>query len=336
MTDGTCVNGSEGLQAGNDSDAGFDALLNPIGELTMKGWTKVFLATAAALSFATVGIVYACPPGGDRPENCNPANCDRANCNPENCEGRCGGCDGKCDGRCEGCDGHRQGHCDGCRNEGHGHGCGGCAAHGQIEGADRTVNNTDTGVIIEITSNDPTVAAAIQARVAKSPGRHGGADCKIEGVQRTVTNTDTGAIIELTSEDATVVEAIQAHVAQAPGRCGKRKGCAGHGMHGELDGVQRTVTNTDMGVIIEITSEDPALIEIMQTRHARASDNQQGRPGCVGRGMHGRLEGVQRTVTNTDTGVIIEITSDEPAAVAVIQARFANMEGGVKIGSVKP
>jgi hypothetical protein len=46
--------------------------------------------------------------------------------------------------------------------------------------------------------------------------------------------------------------------------------------------------------------------------------------GCKGHGGgHGTVEGAQYTVTNTENGVTIVITSDDPAVVKLIQARYA-------------
>ncbi len=49
--------------------------------------------------------------------------------------------------------------------------------------------------------------------------------------------------------------------------------------------------------------------------------------GCSGKGELGAMENVERTVTNTDTGVIIEITSDDPALVETIQNHVTQFVG---------
>lgn len=52
-------------------------------------------------------------------------------------------------------------------------------------------------------------------------------------------------------------------------------------------------------------------------------------------GYHG-IAGATRTVKKTATGVIIEITSDDPEVVAAIQARFSNKQAATKVVSAKP
>ena len=254
----------------------------------------------------------------------------------------------------------------------------------KFKGAQRTVTNTDTGVIIEIASDDPAVVEDIQAFHAefpegwgKGPG-HGGADRGLwmaEVATRTVTNTDNGVRIEISSDDPAVVETIQARAAQGPGmRHGRRPGGWGPCM---VEGAERTVTNTDNGVTVQITSDDPEVVAKIQDRAADVQDRPMAgrgpgrgesrglgrgegrgegrgpeagrkgyrercgkghgqkhgqrhgrrhgkRCGCAHHGRPGWIEGAERAVTNTDSGVLIEITSDDPEVVEVIQGRHAD------------
>ena len=224
---------------------------------------------------------------------------------------------------------------------GKGMGPGGCGA-GAVE---RTVTNTDNGVRIEISSDDPDVVAKIQERHAELPPGGQGI-CSLDGVERTVTNTDTGVVIDITAEDAALIEEIQERFADGGrkafgGRHGRGPGCGPRGM---IEGADRVVTNTEDGVTITITSEDEAVVEQIQARFAdRNSNTARNGKGCNKkqgrrqgrhsvRGGHGRhggfggpgmVAGAERTVTNTENGVTITITSDDPDVVETIQARFA-------------
>ena len=239
--------------------------------------------------------------------------------------------------------------------------------------AQRTVTNTETGVIIQVTSENPEVVEAIQAFHADFPkgcGKGHGAGraerglCGIEGATHTVTNTDNGVSIEISSDDPAVVETIQARAAQGPGMGhGRGPGPGGWGPC-MVEGAERTVTNTENGVTVQITSDDPDVVAKIQDRAADVQDRPMADRGPrpdrkargEGRGMgrgegrgkgrgHGRgpggpgqgwgrggpphegfgpIEGAQRTVTQTDNGVIIEITSDDPAVVEIIQQRWAD------------
>jgi len=157
---------------------------------------RVLLATTVALSLGVVGVVVACP-GGDGAGT--KAQAKSAKTTLVSAKAKSGGCSGHGtkasrtsakvsltagnakgtgDGPC-GCGGNCGGNCqDGCAHgskAGHtstkvsltsakAEGKGGC--HG-IEGAKRTVKITPTGVIIEITGENPTAIAALHARFSK-------------------------------------------------------------------------------------------------------------------------------------------------------------------------
>jgi TusA-related sulfurtransferase len=238
---------------------------------------------------------------------------------------------------------------------------------GRLEGVERTVTKTETGVTIEITSDDPEVVEAIQARHAEPRKGRGPRLCEAEGVERTVTETENGVLIAITSEDPELVETIQARAAEGdcrgPGKkFGRWHGRKGPGRaharhergwwHQPIEGVERNVAETDNGVAIEITSDDPAVVEKIQARFAEDKPERPGKGlkrmrGHKGdgkrvfrRGGFGRLgwmDGVERNVTNTDNGVWIEITSEDPEAVEMIQDRFERFgEGGPPPGAEKP
>lgn len=62
-----------------------------------------------------------------------------------------------------------------------------------------------------------------------------------------------------------------------------------------------------------------------------------GKAACSAHGQSGShgIAGATRTVKKTATGVIIEITSDDPKVVAAIQARFSTNQVAVKVVSAK-
>ncbi len=85
----------------------------------------------------------------------------------------------------------------------------------------------------------------------------------------------------------------------------------------QQDNITRTVTNIENGVRIEVSTDDPALVQRIQERHAESANHPRGR----------MFKNVTRTVTDTDTGVVIEMTSDDPDVVAQLQKRFAEGSG---------
>lgn len=223
----------------------------------------------------------------------------------------------------------------------------------QLEGVTRTVTNTENGVLIQVSSDDPAKVELIQAHHADRP--EGPAGPPFGDVQHTVTNKDNGVVIDITSENAEVVQRLQAHFAERADKApGQGRGFKRHG--GDwgpkpIEGAERKVTNTDTGVLIEISSDDPAVVEQIQARVA--DEDGKGRGPCLqdqggrrgpgkAKGRHGGfrgakgrrgpggfglmrpIEGTERTVTNLDNGVRVEITSEDPEIVATVQERFAN------------
>jgi TusA-related sulfurtransferase len=227
----------------------------------------------------------------------------------------------------------------------------------RLEGVTRTVTNTENGVLIEVSSDDADVVTLIQSR---HPERPEGTPRR-EAVERKVTNIENGVAVDITSDDPEVVQRIQKRFAETPDQ-GFRKGRKGpgqrpghrrgRGFRKAIEGAERTVTHTETGVLIEISSDDPDVIDTIQARFADRDETERrpalrkhgGRRG-PGKG-HGRkgefrgraqrrgprgfglmrpIEGAERTVTNTESGVRVEVTSDDPEVVAAIQERFANL-----------
>jgi TusA-related sulfurtransferase len=173
-------------------------------------------------------------------------------------------------------------------------------------------------------------------------------------VQHAVTNEDNGVVIDITSDNADVVQRIQAHFAErADKAAGQGRGFRHHRgpwAPKPIEGAERKVTNTDTGVNIEISSDDPAVVEQIQARFTnengkgpgpcvqgqsgrrgpgkgmgrhRGFRGAKGRRGPGGFGLMRPIEGTERTVTNLDNGVRVQITSDDPDIVATLQERFA-------------
>ena len=205
---------------------------------------KLLLALTAALSVAAIGLASA--GGQDDRGPCSPG-CQHAQ-QKSQCQKHAGG-----EGNHQGCTG------------GKGHPCpSGGGFHGKIEGARPTLADTDNGITITITADDPAVVKLIQARFAEPPKRHK-AKCDPEKCKGTSHPEGHKAKCDPEKCKETC----------KPGDCKGAKACGtGHpcpcagGCHGKIEGAQRTVTNTDSGVIIAITSDDPAVVKLIQTRFA--------------------------------------------------------------------
>ena len=142
----------------------------------MRRSIRALLAATMALSLMAVGLTYGSGPDDKAkpaskvcPHQAKGGQCQMlggGKCNPETCKGKCdpANCQGKCDP--ENC----KGNCgQACCKGGKAHASGHC----QIEGAEYTVTNSDNGVVIKITSEDPAVVELIQACFAKFPQRSG-------------------------------------------------------------------------------------------------------------------------------------------------------------------
>ncbi len=134
-----------------------------------------------------------------------------------------------------------------------------------------------------------------------------------DAVTREVTLTDDGVVITIDSDDADIVAHIQeraAHHAERP-------------QPEDAPAIEAAVENTATGVIITITRATEEAIAHIQERATQEHDDRgpRGRRGPRPDGEGERGEGVERTVTLTDTGVEIRIESDDPETVERIQNR---------------
>lgn len=87
--------------------------------------------------------------------------------------------------------------------------------------------------------------------------------------------------------------------------------------------VDRSVTNINNGVVIELTSSDPDVVKRIQER-------KETRKG--GGGDKCDAPKAERTVKNIKDGVRITITSDDPDTVEMIQTRAEEMKRNRKRG----
>jgi TusA-related sulfurtransferase len=85
--------------------------------------------------------------------------------------------------------------------------------------------------------------------------------------------------------------------------------------------VDRSVTNIDNGVIIELTSSDPDVVKRIQER----KETRRG-----GGGNNCDSPKAERTVKNIKDGVRITITSDDPDTVSQIQEKAKKRKRGRK------
>lgn len=220
---------------------------------------KLLLALTAALSVAAIGWAG---DGGPDDYFGSPA-CQHAQ-QKSQCQKHAGG-----ESNPQGCT----------SGKGHPCSCGG-GFHGKIEGARPTLANTDNGITITITADDPAVVKLIQARFAEPPKGHskpenGKGSCCPEGPKaKCDPEKCKGSCCP--EEPKAKCNPEKCKETCKPGDCKGAKACGtGHpcpcagGCHGKIEGAQRTVTNTDSGVIIAITSDDPAVVKLIQTRFAK-------------------------------------------------------------------
>ena len=144
-------------------------------------------------------------------------------------------------------------------------------------------------------------------------GAEGGGD----NVTREVTLTEDGAIITISSDDADCIAKIQeraAHHADRP-------------RPDDAPPVEATVENTATGVVITLVGGTDEAIALIQERATQERDErpERGEGGHEGHGRPGgegeRLEGVERVVTETATGIEISLTSDNAETVEALQSR---------------
>ena len=140
--------------------------------------------------------------------------------------------------------------------------------------------------------------AALSSAIIMSPG------CvDRDAITREVTLTDDGVIITIDSDDPDAVEMIQERAAEHADRP----------RPDDAPPVETTVENTATGVIITIVGgTDEAIARIQEHATREPGERREGgreghgrRPGGEGE----RLEGVERTVTETATGIEISLES---------------------------
>jgi hypothetical protein len=94
---------------------------------------------------------------------------------------------------------------------------------------------------------------------------------------------------------------------------GKAMGCCG-----KQANVERSVTNTENGVRVTLTSADAKTVAMLQEKSAACD-----KAGCGDCPMH--AEGVNRTVDKTENGIVITATATDQAMIAKLQQHAATM-----------
>jgi hypothetical protein len=106
-----------------------------------------------------------------------------------------------------------------------------------MQGVERAVTSLDNGVRLQMTSGDPAVVKALQAKMNGCPKSGGcSSECMMSNKAwaRKVENTDNGVVLTLTADSAAEVQKIQAAAAvMAKGGCphdqaGEKGGCPHH------------------------------------------------------------------------------------------------------------
>ena len=121
----------------------------------------------------------------------------------------------------------------------------------------RTVEKTETGAVITLTTTDPDALAMLQ----KGPDQQ---RPDPEGVTKTVEQLSDGIKITLVGADADAIQKIQDHASEDPQERHHGHGDK-NGMHQEwMKNVKESVENTDSGVTITLSSDDPDLVAKIQ------------------------------------------------------------------------
>ncbi|MBM3216753.1 hypothetical protein FJZ36_17805 [Candidatus Poribacteria bacterium] len=173
---------------------------------------------------------------------------------------------------------------------------------------ERSVRFTDDGIEILVESDDPDVVRHLHERLEleSSRPRRGPAPTDI-----TITRTATGRgiLTMITGSTPEAIARIQGLDLEAPtmgpGPRGPR-GDRGARPEPRDRAVTRSVTLTDTGIEILLTSDDPTVVERLQNRPEDA------RP---------RPDDVVVTVTNVDNGVLVTETGTTAEAIERIQTR---------------
>ncbi len=96
----------------------------------------------------------------------------------------------------------------------------------------------------------------------------------------------------------------------------------GHECPAAMKGVERTVTNLDNGVRIEMTASDPKLVETLQT-HVAAETKE----GCS-KDCPMANAAWNRVVQKTDKGVVVTLTANSKEEIEKLQTAVATMGKG--------
>ncbi len=119
-----------------------------------------------------------------------------------------------------------------------------------------------------------------------------------------------------------LIAAIATPVALSCPKDGAMGASMGHDCPAAMKGVERTVTNLEDGVRIEMTASDPKLVETLQT-HVAAETKE----GCS-KDCPMANKAWSRVVQNTDKGVVVILTANTKDEVAKLQTAVAAMGKG--------
>ncbi len=176
----------------------------------------------------------------------------------------------------------------------------------------REVTLTEDGVVITIDSDDPDRVEKIQERAAHHADRE--RPDNAPPVEATVENTATGVVVTLSGATEEAVALIQERATRGRdgehGRHGGRHGRPG-GDGERLEGVERTVIETDTGIEIRLESDNAETVEAMQSRNDGEAPE---RPD-------GARDDVTVTVEDTENGVLITMTGETDDAIEFLHSR---------------
>ena len=97
----------------------------------------------------------------------------------------------------------------------------------------------------------------------------------------------------------------------------------GHECPASMKGVERTVTNLDNGVRIQMTSADPALVQTLQAKITSDAKT----VGCCGSCILANAAWTRKVESN-EKGVVLTLTANSPAEVGKLQAAAVDLAKG--------
>ena len=177
----------------------------------------------------------------------------------------------------------------------------------------KSVVNTASGVQVSLTTSDSTTLSLLQSKSSEFEKMPKPANSKFTISTSSLTN---GVEIDVSSSDPATITNIQTRAAKEGfdiwfGQW-RNNWMNFNKIKNSLSNVSKSVTNTSSGVQITMTTTDPKLLTILQSKTADMSKYQP--------------KDWKRTITaeNISNWIVITISSSDPATITLIQTNSAN------------